>query len=356
VRGSTIGAPPGARCTRTGFAVEHLGVLSDEPVRIVEIDPARAPADLSAAVHPMLPQVVVGRCTGAARSPAPVGLDVAIATDARSPSAFGWVQVDDADEAVASLAAAAAAAPHAAVVLCQVLRAGTATDIDGALLIESLAYSTLQSGPDFSRWLATVSPPAAKPEPTDAVLVHRRGGTLDITLNRPASRNALNARMRDELVAALRLAAADDTITSVHLRGNGPTFCSGGDLAEFGTRRDPSTAHLVRVARSPASVLASLTERSTAHLHGACVGAGIELAAFCRRVVAAPDTWVQLPEVGLGLIPGAGGTVSIPRRIGRQRAAWLGLSGQAVGAALAAQWGLIDTVGTTTGTGGEGEV
>jgi enoyl-CoA hydratase/carnithine racemase len=81
-----------------------------------------------------------------------------------------------------------------------------------------------------------------------------------------------------------------------------------------------------------------------AHLHGACMGAGIELAAFARRVVAAADAAIGLPEVTLGLIPGAGGTISLPRRIGRHRTALLALSGKNVDAATALEWGLVDEV------------
>ena len=72
-----------------------------------------------------------------------------------------------------------------------------------------------------------------------------------------------------------------------------------------------------------------------ARLHGACIGAGIEMTAFAKRVVARDDAFFALPEVGFGLVPGAGGTVSIPRRIGTHRTALLGLSGQRIDAALA---------------------
>ncbi|MCZ0997091.1 enoyl-CoA hydratase/isomerase family protein [Streptomyces mirabilis] len=86
----------------------------------------------------------------------------------------------------------------------------------------------------------------------------------------------------------------------------------------------------------------------TAHLHGACVGAGIELAAFAGRVLAAPDTLIRLPEVGMGLIPGAGGTASLPVRIGRERTAYLALSGDTLSAAQALGWGLVDEIGEVT--------
>jgi enoyl-CoA hydratase/carnithine racemase len=137
---------------------------------------------------------------------------------------------------------------------------------------------------------------------------------------------------------------ADPSIAHVDLYGNGPAFCSGGDLAEFGTSRDPAQAHLLRVARSPAALLQLCGPRVTAHLHGACVGVGVEPAAFAGRVLAAPDTVVRLPEVGMGLIPGAGGTASLPVRVGRERTAYLALTGVPLSAEEALGWGLVDEV------------
>ena len=80
------------------------------------------------------------------------------------------------------------------------------------------------------------------------------------------------------------------------------------------------------------------------HLHGACIGAGIELPAFAARLTAKPDTTFRLPEVSMGLIPGAGGCVSIPRRIGRQRTARMAILGEPVNAEQALAWGLIDAI------------
>ena len=79
-----------------------------------------------------------------------------------------------------------------------------------------------------------------------------------------------------------------------------------------------------------------------ARVHGPCAGAGIELAAFAGTVVAEAGTTFRLPEVGMGLIPGAGGTVSIPRRIGRWRTLYLALTGQPLDVATALAWGLAD--------------
>ena len=79
-------------------------------------------------------------------------------------------------------------------------------------------------------------------------------------------------------------------------------------------------------------------------LHRACIGAGIELPAFAGTVLAAPDARVRLPEVAMGLVPGAGGTVSLPRRIGRHRTCWLGVTGAELDAEAALAWGLVDRI------------
>jgi enoyl-CoA hydratase/carnithine racemase len=211
--------------------------------------------------------------------------------------------------------------------------------------VESLAYSSLQGGPEFAGWLAARARPAPRPaDPGAAVVVERRGDRLDLTLNRPRVRNAYSSAMRDQLCEALSVACADRSIGQVHLHGEGPDFCSGGDLDEFGALADPATAHLVRTARSAARLLGMVGDRSVAHLQGACVGAGAELPALAGRVVAAADTRLQLPEVTMGLIPGAGGTASLPRRIGRHRTAWMALTGQFVDVVTAQQWGLVDEV------------
>jgi enoyl-CoA hydratase/carnithine racemase len=76
------------------------------------------------------------------------------------------------------------------------------------------------------------------------------------------------------------------------------------------------------------------------------VGSGIELPAFAGRVRAAPDTQISLPELSLGLIPGAGGTVSLTRRAGRHRTTRLALTGEVLDATTALDWGLVDEVGS----------
>jgi len=171
--------------------------------------------------------------------------------------------------------------------------------------------------------------------------VSRRDDVLSIVLNRVPRRNAVDARMRDALRAALEVAELDPSLT-VELSAAGPSFSAGGDLDEFGTARDPALAHVVRVTAAPGAAVHRLRERVTARLHGACVGAGIEIPAFAGRVVAAPETFFLLPELAMGLVPGAGGTVSITRRVGRARMLWMALSGDPIDVETALEWGLID--------------
>ena len=133
-------------------------------------------------------------------------------------------------------------------------------------------------------------------------------------LTRADRHNALDVAMRDQLHAALVEAGRGDG--PILVRGDGPSFCSGGDLDEFGTFPDPVIAHVIRLQRSLASVFDVLAGRLVVAVHGACLGAGIELPAFVRHVIAAEDASIGLPEQGIGLVPGAGGTVSVTRRVG----------------------------------------
>jgi enoyl-CoA hydratase/carnithine racemase len=237
--------------------------------------------------------------------------------------------------------------PVASAVLVEVLRGIGSLTIQDGLALESLAYATLQGGREFARWLSDQhprSPAKAKPPAADVVLLERQDDQLDIVLDCPRNRNALSTAMRDGLTDAFRLVATDDDIRHVEVRANGPCFSAGGDLTEFGTARDPAAAHRIRMLRMPARYLAAEADRYHFHVHGACVGAGIELPAFAGRITAAADTFFQLPEVAMGLIPGAGGCVSIPRRIGRQRTAYMALTNRRIGAQQALAWGLVDAI------------
>jgi enoyl-CoA hydratase len=268
---------------------------------------------------------------------------IAIGVESAAGSAFDVVVADR--EALERVVEAVVSRPIASLALVQLLRRGESRGTHEALLDESLVYSTLQSGPEFGEWLGGRRPRKAAVEFSGPpVRAERNGDVLTLTLDRPEKRNAFSAEMRDALCEALEVAVVDADVASIVLRGEGRAFCSGGDLDEFGTLPDPATAHVIRSTRHVARLLDRCAARTTAWVHGACIGAGMELPAFCGQVVADPDARFLLPEVAMGLVPGAGGTCSIPRRIGRQRCAWLALTGAAIDAQMALAWGLVDEV------------
>jgi enoyl-CoA hydratase/carnithine racemase len=317
---------------RDPAALEEFSPLGAEPLLAVELagDAGAHESALAAALARLpAPSVAVLRADaapGARRCAA--HFDVVVATDRE----------------LACVAAAARATPLAAAALAQLLRHGAARTTEAGLVAESLAYATLQAGPEFRAWLATRSAPPPRAASGAPLQLRRDGASLHLSFDRPAKRNAFSAALRDALVEALQLAVSDDSIESVAIDGAGPAFCAGGDLDEFGTLPDPATAHAIRTTRSAARLLAQCADRVEVRVHGACVGAGIELAAFAGRVVARDDAWFALPERAMGLVPGAGGTVSLPRRIGRQRTAWLALTGARIDAATALAWRLIDAI------------
>ncbi|WNM31735.1 enoyl-CoA hydratase/isomerase family protein [Streptomyces sp. Li-HN-5-11] len=307
----------------------------ESPFRLIDIDRSAPPP-------PVHDQVFVG----VADRPRDVTGDFDVLLTAEPDARRPWVSCADPHAAARHIRDTVARQPAASVALVQVLRMGRALPPSDRLLVESLAYSALQGGAGFRDWLAVARP--GTPRPTvEPVRLRRDGDRLTVVLERPWVRNAFDAATRDALCEALEVAVADPSITRVDLCGAGPAFCSGGDLTEFGSSRDTAEAHLVRVRRSPAGLLLRCGRKVTARLHGACVGAGIELAAFAGRVAATPDTAIRLPEIGMGLIPGAGGTVSLPARIGRERTAYLALSGGVLTAAEALRWGLVDEITQT---------
>ncbi len=231
----------------------------------------------------------------------------------------------------------------AATVLLDTLSTTMQLADDAALTVESLAYGVLQGGADYARWLAMQRPSSAA-FGDGAVLLERTGNTLRICLDRDDALNAINTNMRDLLFDAFTIAALDTEVARIELTAKGRAFSVGGDLTEFGTTRDPATAHAIRQQTLPARALIGCRDRLHVHVHGACVGAGLEMAAFATRLTASPRAWFQLPELAMGLIPGAGGCVSVPQRIGWERAALFILSGKRIDAQTALSWGLIDAI------------
>jgi len=163
-------------------------------------------------------------------------------------------------------------------------------------------------------------------------------------MDRPFAGNAIDRPMRDGLYEAFALAAIDPSIETVTLRAKGKAFSLGADLSEFGTSKDPATAHSIRTLTLPARMAVRCADKLSVHIQGACIGAGLEIAAFATRITATSNAWFQLPELSMGILPGAGGCVSLTRRIGRQRAGQMILSGKRLSARRALDWGLIDAI------------
>ncbi len=235
-----------------------------------------------------------------------------------------------------------ARSPLAALTLVHVLRITENLAFEQALLAESLAYAMLQAGPEFARWRHEYVTPRETPDEGPAVCTERHDNELSIRLNRPHAHNALNVAMRDALVEAFDLVSSDSSIAAVSVSGIGRCYSVGGDLREFGERADAPSAHRIRSLRNPALSLLRCAQRVEFRVHGACIGSGVELAAFGRRIQARRNAYFQLPELTFGLIPGSGGCVSLPKRIGRQRTAWLALTGRRLSARDALKWGLVD--------------
>lgn len=349
-----------------GAAAHPLLNAQDEvvdPVLFVDRDAPDDPRAMSAALEST--RLLIGVASRAATGALAAAFDLTLVprelTDSDQSNAGlsttpSLVGVEDPHRSAAALADAVAANPQAATVLAGLLRAEYPA-ARAALDAESLAYSTLLGGPEFRRWLGAARLPSLCPEEADPVLMRREGGreeVLRVTLNRPERGNAYGRALQDALVAALNDALASARADGppgpegprfrVLLDGAGPCFCAGSDLAELMAAPDPVTAHLVRTHAGAAGPLLDLSAQIEARLHGPCVGPGVELAAFAGRVLAAPGTTFRLPEIGMGLIPGAGGTVSLPGRIGRWRTLYLALSGVELDLDTALAWGLVDAV------------
>ncbi len=158
-----------------------------------------------------------------------------------------------------------------------------------------------------------------------------------LTLNSPPV-NALSAKVRDGLHAGMSQAIENPAVKAIVLICDGKTFIAGADISEFG--KPPQGASLfevqAKIENSPKPVVAAV--------HGTALGGGFEVALVCHYRVAVPSAKVGLPEVNIGLLPGAGGTQRLPRLVGPEKALEMVTSGQHVGASAAAEMGVFDEI------------
>ena len=162
-------------------------------------------------------------------------------------------------------------------------------------------------------------------------------GIAIVTVNSPPV-NALSAPVRDGIAAAMREASADPAVKAVVLICEGRTFIAGADISEFG--KPPKGTPLLEMI----DTLESNAKPVVAAIHGTALGGGLETALGAHYRVAVPSAKVGLPEVKLGIIPGAGGTQRLPRVVGAERALEMITSGTPIGAAKAKEYGLLDEV------------
>lgn len=268
-------------------------------------------------------------------------LDAMITVRADAPAPWVSVAPERIDAQLATISKLCAQNPIAAAMLARVLRIQSGLDFAAAVEVESLAYSALLGGNEFAEWLARRRCSGRNSPTKDLVDYARQGDAVTLTLASPGTSNAMSAAMRDALFEALANVVEDPSCPTLTLCGEGRCFSTGGDLAEFGSAKDHARAHLIRTQRSAAVLMHRLGPRASVRLHGACIGSGIEIAAAASKRVGASNTMVQLPELAMGLIPGAGGTVSLARAIGRHRLMWMCLGAFRIGAERALDWGLL---------------
>ncbi len=181
----------------------------------------------------------------------------------------------------------------------------------------------------------------------EVIIYEKENEIAYVTLNRPQALNVYNIKMRDELYQVMGAIKDDPEVKVVILRGVGErAFCAGADLSEFLTTPSPIIARRVRWERDVWGLFLSIPKPLIAALHGYVLGSGIEMALCCDIRIAAEDAQFGVPEMGLGLIPAAGGTQTLPRVIGRSPALEMLLSGRWVKAEEARRLKLVNQVVT----------
>jgi enoyl-CoA hydratase len=179
----------------------------------------------------------------------------------------------------------------------------------------------------------------------ETIIYEKLDGLGYVTLNRPQALNAYNLQMRDELYQVLAAIKDDPEVRVVIFKGAGErAFCAGADLTEFLTAPSPVIARQVRWERDVWGLFLSIAQPLIAALHGYVLGDGIEIALCCDIRLASEDVQLGMPEPGLGIIPAAGGSQTLPRTIGSAKALEMLLSGRWLGAEEAHRLKLVNQV------------
>ena len=169
--------------------------------------------------------------------------------------------------------------------------------------------------------------------------VARQGEIAVVTLDNPPV-NALSHHLREALMGHLKALREDAGVNAIVIACAGRTFVSGSDITEFGTPKALASPNLPELC----IMLETMPKPTVAAIHGTALGGGLELALSCHHRVADPKSLLGLPEVKLGLLPGSGGTVRLPRLVGPEKALAMIVSGNPIGAKEAHASGLVDAI------------
>jgi enoyl-CoA hydratase/carnithine racemase len=173
--------------------------------------------------------------------------------------------------------------------------------------------------------------------------IENAAGVRTLVLNRPERRNALSLALLRDLIAALADTAADTSVHSVIIRGEGPAFCAGHDLSEMTGCSLPDARELFDTCSELMMAIHRLPQPVIAQVHGIATAAGCQLVAACDLAVASEDARFATPGVRIGLFCSTP-MVEVSRAVGRKRALQMLLTGDLIDAPTAAEWGLVNTV------------
>ncbi len=174
---------------------------------------------------------------------------------------------------------------------------------------------------------------------------HREGHVAVVTLTRAEALNAISGEVADELAGAVLAAAADPSAWVMILAADGEkAFCVGADLKERNRLDDAGWLRNRVLMRGMFDSLRAVPQPTIASVFGFALGGGFELALSCDLIVASQDAALGLPETGVGIVPGGGGTQLLARRIGLSRAKELIFTGRRLSADEALAWGLVSRV------------
>lgn len=179
----------------------------------------------------------------------------------------------------------------------------------------------------------------------ETIIYEKKDGIAYITLNRPQALNAVNIKMRDELYEVLPAIDDDADVMVGIIKGAGDRgFSAGADITEFGTTPSQNIARQIRWERDLWGQFLSVSKPLMAAIHGFALGAGVEMSMCCDIRIASEDARFGLPEVGIGMVPTAGGSQTMPRLVWPGMCTASILTGELISAAEALRIGLINKV------------